>query len=133
MANQDAQSQTAGGADRPGALGPLPPNGRRVFLADLHLDGSDSAAALTFRAVLKGLAANVAETPTHLYILGDLFEFWEEVHPQIAARYENDLKAMEEAARIYPDQEGLELCDTAYSTLVGCDALVINHFRPLIM
>ena len=36
-----------------------------------------------------------------------------------------DPEAMEEAARIYPDQEGLELCDTAYSTLVGCDALVI--------
>ncbi len=36
-----------------------------------------------------------------------------------------DPEAMEEAARIYPDQEGLELCDTAYSALDGCDALVI--------
>ena len=36
-----------------------------------------------------------------------------------------DPEAMSEAARIYPDQEGLELCDTAYDALEGCDALVI--------
>jgi len=36
-----------------------------------------------------------------------------------------DPEAMEEAARIYPDQEGLELCNTAYGVLDGCDALVI--------
>ncbi len=97
MANNASQTQTEAGTDRPGALGPLPPNGRRVFIADLHLDGSDSPAALTFRALLKGLADNVAETPTHLYILGDLFDFWEEIHPQVAAIYETDLKALEEA------------------------------------
>ena len=36
-----------------------------------------------------------------------------------------DPEAMEEAARIYPDQEGLEFCDSAYDALDGCDALVI--------
>ena len=36
-----------------------------------------------------------------------------------------DPEAMLEAARIYPDQEGLELCDTAYDALEGCDALAI--------
>ena len=36
-----------------------------------------------------------------------------------------DPEAMEEAARIYPDQEGLELCETAYGALDGADALVI--------
>ena len=36
-----------------------------------------------------------------------------------------DPEAMDEAARIYPDQERLELCETAYSALEGCDALVI--------
>jgi len=36
-----------------------------------------------------------------------------------------DPEAMEEAARIYPDQEGLELCDSAHDALKGCDALVI--------
>ncbi len=36
-----------------------------------------------------------------------------------------DPEAMEEAARIYPEQEGLTLCDTAYGALDGCDALVI--------
>jgi UDPglucose 6-dehydrogenase len=36
-----------------------------------------------------------------------------------------DPEAMEEAARIYPDQEGLELCETAYRAIEGADALVI--------
>ncbi len=36
-----------------------------------------------------------------------------------------DPEAMEEAARIYPDHEGLELCETAYGALDGSDALVI--------
>lgn len=36
-----------------------------------------------------------------------------------------DPEAMNEAARIYADQEGLELCDTAYGALDGSDALVI--------
>ena len=36
-----------------------------------------------------------------------------------------DPEAMQEAARIYPDQAGLELCETAYGTLDGADALVI--------
>ena len=36
-----------------------------------------------------------------------------------------DPEASEEAARIYPDQAGLELCDTAYSAVEGADALVI--------
>ena len=36
-----------------------------------------------------------------------------------------DPEAMSEAARIYPDQEGLALCDTAYDALEGCDVLAI--------
>jgi len=36
-----------------------------------------------------------------------------------------DPEAMEEAGRIYPDQAGLELCETAYGALEGSDALVI--------
>ncbi|MDH4056696.1 MAG: UDP-glucose/GDP-mannose dehydrogenase family protein [Gammaproteobacteria bacterium] len=36
-----------------------------------------------------------------------------------------DPEAMDEAARLYPDQEGLELCETAYDALEGADALVI--------
>lgn len=78
-----------------GALAPLPPNGRRVFLADLHLDGADTPRARTFRALLKRLAAEAAETPTELYILGDLFEYWEEYHRQVPALYEADLAALE--------------------------------------
>ena len=36
-----------------------------------------------------------------------------------------DPEAMEEAARIYPDQAGLDLCESAYSALEDSDALVI--------
>jgi UDPglucose 6-dehydrogenase len=36
-----------------------------------------------------------------------------------------DPEAMEETARIYPDQAGLALCDSAYEALEGSDALVI--------
>ena len=36
-----------------------------------------------------------------------------------------DPEAMDEARRIYPDQEGLELCETAYGAIEGTDALVI--------
>ncbi len=36
-----------------------------------------------------------------------------------------DPEAMEETARIYPDQAGLEFCASAYEALEGADALVI--------
>ena len=36
-----------------------------------------------------------------------------------------DPEAAKEAARIYPDQDGLELCETAYGAVEGADALVI--------
>ena len=36
-----------------------------------------------------------------------------------------DPEAMDEARRIYPDQERMMLCDTAYDTLEGADALAI--------
>jgi UDPglucose 6-dehydrogenase len=36
-----------------------------------------------------------------------------------------DPEAMEEASRIYPDQDGLKLCDSAQASLQGADALVI--------
>ena len=36
-----------------------------------------------------------------------------------------DPEAMDEARRIYPDHDGLELCDSAYDALDGADALAI--------
>jgi len=36
-----------------------------------------------------------------------------------------DPEAMDETRRLYPDQSGLELCDTAYGALEGADALAI--------
>jgi UDPglucose 6-dehydrogenase len=36
-----------------------------------------------------------------------------------------DPEAMDEASRIYPDEDGLELCETAFEAVEGADALVI--------
>lgn len=36
-----------------------------------------------------------------------------------------DPEAMDETRRLYPDQDGLDLCDTAYGALDGADSLVI--------
>ena len=36
-----------------------------------------------------------------------------------------DPEALEETARIYPNQDGLTLCESAYEALDGADALVI--------
>ena len=36
-----------------------------------------------------------------------------------------DPEATDAAARLYPDQDGLELCDTAYGAIEGADTLVI--------
>ena len=36
-----------------------------------------------------------------------------------------DPEAMDETRRIYPEQSGLTLCDSAYETLEGADALAI--------
>ncbi len=43
-----------------------------LFISDLHLDPSRPAATAAFRAFLAG----EARAASHLYILGDLFEFW---------------------------------------------------------
>lgn len=71
----------------------------RLFIADLHLDGDASPHALAFRNFLSRLAAQASERPVKLYLLGDVFEFWDEYHPQVIARYEDDLKALESAHR----------------------------------
>ena len=36
-----------------------------------------------------------------------------------------DPQAMQETSRLYPDQDGLRLCETAYEALKGADALLI--------
>lgn len=92
-----SENQRNSALGAPNALGVAPPNARQLFLADLHLDGTDTPHALTFRALLKRLGSEAHETPTHIYILGDLFEFWEEYHKQVRERYERDLVAIEAA------------------------------------
>ena len=75
---------------------PAPPP-LRLFLADLHLDGRDTPRARVFRNLLLRLVEYAGAAPVELYILGDLFEFWEEYHRQVAALYEADLAALESA------------------------------------
>ncbi|MBI3830724.1 MAG: UDP-2,3-diacylglucosamine diphosphatase [Planctomycetes bacterium] len=83
----------------PTPLPPLPAHGQRIFIADLHLDGDDTPRALAFRAMLARLAEEAPQVPTELYILGDLFDFWEEYHRQVAGLYEKELQALEAANR----------------------------------
>jgi len=71
----------------------------RVFLADLHLGGDASNHALVFRAFLAQLARRAAKESIELYLLGDVFEFWDEYHAQVVARYEDDLSTLEAAHR----------------------------------
>jgi UDP-2,3-diacylglucosamine hydrolase len=69
----------------------------RYFIADLHLDGSDSERALKFREFLARLAGETATHAVELYVLGDLFEFWYEYRRQIFELYAKDLQALEQA------------------------------------
>ena len=93
-----ADAKLQGGASPSRGLpGPFPAHGRRIFLADLPLDGAPTPRAKDFHALLSRLAAEAAQTPTELYLLGDLFEFWEEYHREVPARYEQDLRALEAA------------------------------------
>jgi len=76
---------------------------RRYFIADVHLDGSDSPRALKFREFLKRLAAESAQRPTELYVLGDLFAVWYEYRAPLFEIYRRDLEALEAAwkARVH--------------------------------
>lgn len=112
-----------------------------LFIADLHLDGSATPRALAFRGLLAQLSVTAREQSVTLHIIGDLFEFWEEAHPEVAAMYEDDLHALEAAyragvnlvlfagnrdflyggyieerlgARFYPDGTGLEMYGTKF-------------------
>lgn len=71
----------------------------RLFIADLHLNGDPSPHALAFRSFLATLAAHAQKHVIKLYLLGDVFDFWDEYHPQVIARHEDDLKALEAAHR----------------------------------
>ena len=71
----------------------------QIFVADLHLDGTATPRALAFRGLLADLSQKAANGSVTLFVIGDLFEFWEEAHSQVAAIYEDDLKALEAANR----------------------------------
>ena len=93
-----ADANLTGGGGLPRASqAPFPRHGRRIFLADLHLDGTPSPRAKAFYALLNRLALEAAHGPTELYLLGDLFEFWAESHREVPALYEQDLRVLEAA------------------------------------
>ncbi len=81
------------------AVQPPPPETPplRYFIADLHLDGTDSPRADRFRSFLKQIADCVSAGPVELYIIGDLFEFWYEFKSQLFELYKKDLDALEAA------------------------------------
>ena len=69
----------------------------RYFIADLHLDGTDTERAEQFRALLARLSTEAASRPVELYILGDLFEFWYEYRAALFEIYRKDLSALDSA------------------------------------
>jgi UDP-2,3-diacylglucosamine hydrolase len=75
------------------------PRPRRYFIADLHLDGTDTPRALKFREFLNRLSGECSRWPVELYIVGDLFEFWYEYRKAIFGVYKADLEAMESASQ----------------------------------
>src|SRR5689334_17783419 len=81
----------------PAAAKPTVARPHKYFIADLHLDGTDSPRALKFREFLKRLSEEAKVQPTELYIIGDLFEFWYEYHASIHAIYHKDLEALADA------------------------------------
>ncbi len=69
----------------------------RYFIADLHLDGTDTPRAERFRHFLQTISGCAAQGPVELYIVGDLFEFWYEYKTQLFELYKRDLDALEAA------------------------------------
>lgn len=69
----------------------------RYFISDLHLDGAETSRAERFRYFLQTISKAAANGPVELYIVGDLFEFWFEFHPQLFEIYKRDLEALESA------------------------------------
>ncbi len=65
----------------------------------------------------KPLTDDMREAPSRI-IMEELWEAGASVRAY-------DPEAMQEAARLYPEQAGLELCDSAYVALEGSDTLVI--------
>ena len=69
----------------------------RYFIADLHLDGTDTERAKSFRNFLERIGTEAAARPVELYIVGDLFEFWYEYRRQLFEIYAADLRALDAA------------------------------------
>ncbi|MCX7804919.1 MAG: UDP-2,3-diacylglucosamine diphosphatase [Planctomycetota bacterium] len=73
--------------------------GLLAFVADVHLDGADTARHRRFRELLEMLASRAAGgRRVELYSLGDLFQFWYEYRRALFEMYARDLDALEAAA-----------------------------------
>ena len=58
---------------------------RAYFVSDLHIASADDPKARLFRRFLQSLSDNVA--PSHLFLLGDIFDMWLADHRYFVDRY----------------------------------------------
>jgi len=92
---------------------------RRLFeKIDAHYDGDVAGKTIAIWGLaFKPSTDDMREAPSRV-----LMEALWEAGATVRAY---DPEAMEETGRLYPDQTGLVLCETAYHALEGADALVI--------
>lgn len=92
---------------------------RRVFeKLELHFkDGLAGKTIALWGLSFKPSTDDMREAPSRV-VMESLWEAGAKVRAY-------DPEAMAEASRLYPDQPGLELCESAYEALAGADALVI--------
>jgi UDP-2,3-diacylglucosamine hydrolase len=118
------------------------PQTRRYFIADLHLDGTETARALKFRAFLTRLAGECQRGAVELYIIGDLFEFWYEYRQAIFDVYRADLDALTRAWRagvkiflFYGNRDfsyGKKITKLVGATVLGDgEQISLNDTRPV--
>jgi UDPglucose 6-dehydrogenase len=99
---------------------------RRVFeKLHAHYDGNLEGKTIALWGLsFKPKTDDMREAPSRV-LMEALWEAGASVREAGASVRAYDPEAMAETARIYPDQAGLELCETAYEALEGADALVI--------
>lgn len=69
---------------------------RAYFVSDLHLTSSDDPRTRTFLKFLRDLhsASSAGESPTHLFLVGDIFDLWIGSHEYFVARFREVVEAI---------------------------------------
>jgi UDP-2,3-diacylglucosamine hydrolase len=119
-------------------------NPLRIFIADLHLDGTATQRAKNFHTLLARLSQYAQQQPVELYIIGDLFEFWYEYRSALFELYKQDLDAMEAAWKagvkiflFYGNRDfayGKYVTQRLGATVLGDgEKITLGDYRPLWM